>query len=519
MKTGEAHDGAAPIATPAQQQQQRSPGGGGASDVSRDSPGSALSTRSRGRGGAGRPELLADLLDGVAGSDALEGTVPPLPENVHEDILRGLGPGLTACAYDGNWHVRESAVLKVVLELRDGEDGRLLPKSARNPRALVLAVIKLAEHAFTDVNAKVFVAGVELLTGLLRLAGSDFAVEKHDPRHHLHRVCATLTAKLREANKRCIAPARSALIAIATRVVPVGASLVSGAVLRPPGGRTALRWQELERRLSLAAELIPQLPPESADAPFGAGGCVKFVHATGGLRHSRSEVRTASRAALANLAAHGAGGTLAVMRLLKAAYSGARKADTPDFDAIERALRREVGDGRGAPSSEGGERERERERERGGGRGGRRRGGGGAARSGGGGDRWRCQFCREPCGDKDTLDLHFVTQCRMLVSCPRCAQVVPVPDLTEHLLMECDLRDDHGRCPRCNEAVHKKFFRGHVERGACLPAREPSEANRCPFCHEDIAPFAEGWEAHLIGEECPKNPRSAAAAAAAAERR
>ena len=554
---------------------------GDASDVEREqdgnrsasdfgSPASAASGgssggRGRGRGRGqddGRPELIADLLDGVPGADGLDGTVPPLPEQVHEDVLFALGKSLTACAYDGNWHVRECALLKVVLELneyiededevaeRSGDRG-FLGRHARNPRALVVGIVKLVEHAFGDINAKVFFAGIELLTALLHLNGTVFAVAKHDPRHHLHRVAAALVAKLREANKRCIGPARSALIAIATRVVPVGATLVSNAILRPPTGRTTLRWQELERRLTLTAELVPQLPPDELDSPFGAAPFVKFVRATSALRHSRGEVRSAARLVLIHLATHGRGGTPVLMRTLKATYkegSDMRKADLPNFEGIEKALRKEVGDGREPPAGAlaqrerpltgngngngggggrragggGGMKARAAERRRGGGSGGSGGGAdagrGSAYSAGGAGDTvpgvsnggWPCQFCGATFDTKEDLDLHFVAQCQMLVSCPRCAQVVPVSDLTEHLLTECEMRDDHGRCPRCNEAVHQKFFRGHVERGACLPARDLRDANRCPFCHEDIEPYQAGWEAHLLSGDCAKNPRAGA---------
>jgi hypothetical protein len=43
-----------------------------------------------------------------------------------------------------------------------------------------------------------------------------------------------------------------------------------------------------------------------------------------------------------------------------------------------------------------------------------------------------------------------------------------------------------------------------------LPARDLRDANRCPFCHEDIEPYQAGWEAHLLSGDCAKNPRAGA---------
>lgn len=41
----------------------------------------------------------------------------------------------------------------------------------------------------------------------------------------------------------------------------------------------------------------------------------------------------------------------------------------------------------------------------------------------------------------------------MLVRCQACSQVVEVSALTEHLLMECENREQYTQCSQCTEAV------------------------------------------------------------------
>ena len=43
-----------------------------------------------------------------------------------------------------------------------------------------------------------------------------------------------------------------------------------------------------------------------------------------------------------------------------------------------------------------------------------------------------------------------------------CWQVVEIAGLTDHLLTDCDAKDNFQKCPHCSEAVKKTEFEQHV---------------------------------------------------------
>ena len=48
--------------------------------------------------------------------------------------------------------------------------------------------------------------------------------------------------------------------------------------------------------------------------------------------------------------------------------------------------------------------------------------------------------------------------------------------------------------PRCGQAIHISKYKEHAEEQSCLPLQDPSIANRCPLCNEDIKPGKLGWK-------------------------
>lgn len=121
-----------------------------------------------------------------------------------------------------------------------------------------------------------------------------------------------------------------------------------------------------------------------------------------------------------------------------------------------------------------------------------------------------CIFCgeRSDAFTEEGLDLHYWKRCPMLTRCDHCRQVVEVSSLTEHLLTECDKKDDFGKCYRCCEAVSKEELPRHIKAKDCHPARSEKLANRCPLCHENFTPGEEAWKAHLMGPAgCTMNLR------------
>jgi len=97
----------------------------------------------------------------------------------------------------------------------------------------------------------------------------------------------------------------------------------------------------------------------------------------------------------------------------------------------------------------------------------------------------------------------------MLTQCPACQQVIEISTLYDHLLVECEENTEgrFRRCERCGEVIPGDQWDAHSRDQSCTPAQPPEVANRCPLCHVDIEPEAEGWLKHLLDQGCPKNPR------------
>jgi centrosomal protein CEP104 len=56
-----------------------------------------------------------------------------------------------------------------------------------------------------------------------------------------------------------------------------------------------------------------------------------------------------------------------------------------------------------------------------------------------------CGFSNRKWTEND-LDLHYWKDCPLLIACPSCAQIVEIAGLPEHLLDECEAKDDYVPC-------------------------------------------------------------------------
>lgn len=122
-----------------------------------------------------------------------------------------------------------------------------------------------------------------------------------------------------------------------------------------------------------------------------------------------------------------------------------------------------------------------------------------------------CQFCGG-CGPEATeaeLDLHYWQHCPVLMACPRCQQVIEIATYPEHLLDECDYKEEYQPCNTCGQAILSEEMEQHVVSDQCVPHPPNEDTNRCPLCLTDIEPGKEGWLVHLLDAPgCPKNPRT-----------
>lgn len=117
-----------------------------------------------------------------------------------------------------------------------------------------------------------------------------------------------------------------------------------------------------------------------------------------------------------------------------------------------------------------------------------------------------CIFCGEKNDsfDEKGLDIHYWKFCCMLKRCLHCKQVVEIAMYKKHLTTECTEKDAYKTCPRCQEAILKSDYEGHINEKSCKVI-DASEA-LCPLCRVKIKPSDEGWKQHLMAS-CKSNPR------------
>ena len=125
-----------------------------------------------------------------------------------------------------------------------------------------------------------------------------------------------------------------------------------------------------------------------------------------------------------------------------------------------------------------------------------------------------CQFCdlvSPDFADDEAMDAHYVNDCPMLMECPGCAQILDIQTLNEHLLTECELKQEFASCLNCGEAFHNSELDTRQTCGSnCVTMKKPNFAGRCPLCHCDIGLEMKAsritcsltWAAHRTRESC-----------------
>jgi centrosomal protein CEP104 len=119
----------------------------------------------------------------------------------------------------------------------------------------------------------------------------------------------------------------------------------------------------------------------------------------------------------------------------------------------------------------------------------------------------KCMFCgkTEPTWSEDLLDLHYWKECPLLSPCPACAQIVEIAGLPEHLLEECEHRQNFVPCDTTGLAIRKEDFAAWQESTACTPP--PENSMYCPLCLTAIVDSDDMWRQHLL-YACKRNNRS-----------
>ena len=129
-----------------------------------------------------------------------------------------------------------------------------------------------------------------------------------------------------------------------------------------------------------------------------------------------------------------------------------------------------------------------------------------------------CQFCGEenPEFTEELLELHFWQSCPVLTACALCEEIVEVPTLVEHMLEECERKEEMKQCDRCKQAIKVSEHKAHVKAKKCTEAKGENVVP-CPLCKELLqaealdenepnGPTQVAWREHLT-KHCRANSR------------
>jgi centrosomal protein CEP104 len=134
-------------------------------------------------------------------------------------------------------------------------------------------------------------------------------------------------------------------------------------------------------------------------------------------------------------------------------------------------------------------------------------GGGGGGLDAGAEDFTKCMFCgkSEEGWTEDMLDLHYWKDCPLLAPCPACAQIVEIAGLPEHLLEECEHKQNFESCDTTGLAIRREDFASWQESPSCVPPAENSMY--CPLCLAAVVDSDDAWRQHLL-YDCARNVRT-----------
>lgn len=77
----------------------------------------------------------------------------------------------------------------------------------------------------------------------------------------------------------------------------------------------------------------------------------------------------------------------------------------------------------------------------------------------------KCIFClSQTIGASDAaLNIHYWRWCPMLTRCTECSQIIEVATLNDHLISECEKRENFNQCASCLDAVMLSDYETHIK--------------------------------------------------------
>eukprot|EP00929_Paragymnodinium_shiwhaense_P091716 TRINITY_DN51624_c0_g2_i1.p1 TRINITY_DN51624_c0_g2~~TRINITY_DN51624_c0_g2_i1.p1 ORF type:complete len:893 (-),score=187.50 TRINITY_DN51624_c0_g2_i1:79-2757(-) len=389
-----------------------------------------------------------------------------------EPLVRLFGEYITRCIYSKAWNLRDAALQKLAMDLRDGvfrnnSEGELLE-----------GFVTILQRTILDKNVQVFLASAALCqTVCEELMGNRSSLRRQDVHSSLDPVMGLLAERIGDPKARADQLARDVHLQFA-RCPLIGPAFSCNHILKAPK-KKSLHARVYISRLQLLTQLIVDfgVQPESRE---GLPMEPTVPLAMEWFNNPSAEVREGS------------------VKLVGAVYSYVGK-KVESYLASLRAVQRDVFDteferiSNGGASGAGSAQHSARGEPK------SARGQAPKANSGGAQRHdaparideaeedeeehdFTCQFCgkKDASFTPDALDVHYWRECPMLTQCSLCEQVVEVSGLLVHFLEEC-------------------------EKTAEAQAKAQSIAdNHCALCGGSVgAGEDQDWRQHLLQDGCP----------------
>ncbi|OQR82026.1 hypothetical protein THRCLA_11199 [Thraustotheca clavata] len=408
----------------------------------------------------------------------------PLPsalEKESQEMIDVIGLYLTQCFYSNLWNHRDAAIRKVTMDLNEYD---------HSPDMVLQVLSVLVQSGIGDRISQVSISALGLCEAMLV-----YAQDHIDGIHGGSLITAfsnpivQLVNKLGEPQSKIREQVSSVLLKLAGSE-EIGADNIGGHLCRRTT-KKALAIKHLQGRLGLVKELLVQFGVQNEE--FTLPIIMGFLEDNSAFSHQTKEIRDLAKDITVLL--HEIGGS-EVEPFLKSL----RPKQLEEYQtAFENTSAKKVAPTKGATKQSKQTKQTKIEEDL----------GSDTDSNASVGD-GTCPFCDEhdESFDNERLDQHFWAECPMLNQCKMCGQVIEISTLNEHLLVECELKQNHKECPRCHEAITVKYFEQHRSQNDCDPIPAPNKGSRCPLCHEDIPPRKRGWKSHLLHDKCPQNPRT-----------
>ena len=420
--------------------------------------------------------------DGVPkGSSNSPEPLGPQQNKFAEPFIHILGEDICKRIFSKTWNFREEGLGQMQSELTRGSSSELFGEF--DPSDIYTGVLGAVKYTSGDKIAQVSLKSMSLLGVLLKTLPPSRNSLRGDASEYIQASLSSLLDKIGDNNARVRETAEQTYLMLAKSEI-IGAGPAVQTILRPNKEKSASQKHNLGR-LNLLVQIVEEFRIDNSYVPFQP----VVDYAISGFTNSNSEIRNAAYNLL--MVIYGCVGNKlmslvsdskslrpAQVELLQKGFSEIEVGTYQETKPINTNKPREITKPPGNTNMN---------------------------------NNGMCEYCGKSdaiFANQDNLDIHYWKDCPMLVACLQCSQIVEILHLNSHMLKECELKELVGQCPRCKEAIHMDEYEQHVEEQACLAAKPPSRANRCPLCHDDVDPGPTGWMKHILTEGCPNNDRS-----------